>query len=236
MRHLNFSFRFSLLAVSILCLFIPSKAQEFYHGGLAYWMTDDNTAQVSYTYGDISGAIVIPSTIDAIVQPMYEEPYEVTVTITGIGSYAFYGCTGLTDITLPSTLTYISNYAFYRCNSLQQITCLAVNPPTVGGSQCFYSDNFDIYSTATLRVPKNSVTAYSNADVWKLFTNITAIADGQTGDVDGDGTVNISDVTALIDLLLSGAQEASAAADVDGDGVVNISDVTALIDLLLQKN
>ena len=236
MRHLNFSFRFSLLVVCALCLFMPSKAQEFYHGGLVYWMTDDNTAEVSYTNGSISGAIVIPSTIDAIVQPMYEEPYEVTVTITGISSYAFYGCSGLTDITLPNTLNYIGSYAFYRCNSLQQITCLAVNPPTVNGSQCFYSDNYDIYSTATLRVPKNSVTAYRNANVWSQFTNITAIADGQTGDVDGDGTVNISDVTALIDLLLSGVQETTAAADVDGDGVVNISDVTALIDLLLQNN
>ena len=53
-----------------------------------------------------------------------------------------------------------------------------------------------------------------------------------TGDVDGDGIVNISDVTALIDMLLSG-NISSDAADVDGDGIVNISDVTALIDMLL---
>lgn len=236
MRHLNFSFRFSLLAIIALCLFIPAKAQYFYHGGLAYRMTDENTAEVSYAYGDISGAIEIPSIIDAMVQPEYEEPYELTVTITGIGSYSLYGCTELTDITLPSTLTYIGYYAFYRCNSLQQITCQAVNPPTVDGSNSFYSYNFDIYSTATLRVPKNSVTAYSNANVWKLFTNITAIGDDSTGDVDGNGVVNISDVTALIDLLLSGAAEANATADVDGNGIVNIADVTALIDILLQKN
>ena len=56
-----------------------------------------------------------------------------------------------------------------------------------------------------------------------------------TGDVDGDGIVNISDVTALIDMLLSG-NISSDAADVDGDGIVNISDVTALIDMLLSGN
>ena len=56
------------------------------------------------------------------------------------------------------------------------------------------------------------------------------------GDVDGDSQVTISDVTALIDLLLSGAGSANATADVDGDGSVSISDVTALIDMLLSKN
>ena len=55
------------------------------------------------------------------------------------------------------------------------------------------------------------------------------------GDVDGDNNVTISDVTALIDFLLSGA-EAPAAADCDGDTNVSISDVTALIDFLLSGN
>ena len=58
------------------------------------------------------------------------------------------------------------------------------------------------------------------------------------GDVDGDGVVNINDVTTLIDYLLSGDATTVflAAADVDGDGEVNISDVTALIDYLLSGN
>ena len=55
------------------------------------------------------------------------------------------------------------------------------------------------------------------------------------GDVDGDNNVNISDVTTLIDLLLSGA-EMIPAADCDLDGNMNISDVTTLIDFLLSGN
>ena len=57
----------------------------------------------------------------------------------------------------------------------------------------------------------------------------------QRGDVDGDGNVNISDVTALIDYLLSGdaANVNTANADCDEDGNINIADVTALIDQLL---
>ncbi len=52
------------------------------------------------------------------------------------------------------------------------------------------------------------------------------------GDVDGDGNINISDVTALIDLLLTDGSM-TAGADVDGDGNLTISDVIALIDMLL---
>ena len=57
----------------------------------------------------------------------------------------------------------------------------------------------------------------------------------KVGDVNNDGLVNITDVTALINYLLSG--DASVinlpAADVNGDGPVNITDVTALINKLL---
>ena len=57
------------------------------------------------------------------------------------------------------------------------------------------------------------------------------------GDVDGDGSVRISDVTALIRYLLS--QNATginlAAADADQDGNIRISDVTALIRYLLSQ-
>ncbi len=58
------------------------------------------------------------------------------------------------------------------------------------------------------------------------------------GDVDADGNVNISDVTALIDYLLSGNASGIflANADCDLDGNVNISDVTTLIDYLLSGN
>ena len=67
------------------------------------------------------------------------------------------------------------------------------------------------------------------------FTAKNAI---QRGDVDGDGNVNIVDVTALINYLLGGSASDInlTAADCNTDGSVNITDVTALINYLLGGN
>lgn len=62
----------------------------------------------------------------------------------------------------------------------------------------------------------------------------SALSSDIIGDVDGDFNVSISDITALIDHLLTGqAGIILRNADIDGDGNVSISDVTALIDKLL---
>ena len=57
------------------------------------------------------------------------------------------------------------------------------------------------------------------------------------GDVNKDGSVNIADVTALIDYLLNndGSSIDLEAANVTQDGDINIADVTALIDRLLSS-
>ena len=57
-----------------------------------------------------------------------------------------------------------------------------------------------------------------------------------SGDVNGDGTTNITDVTDLINYLLTGNDSVidTWAADVDGSGTLSIADVTGLINVLLR--
>ena len=76
------------------------------------------------------------------------------------------------------------------------------------------------------------VTAYAD-----VMGEVTAPAT-RIGDVNMDGSVSISDVTTLIDYLLSGQANPfdSLAADVNADETISISDVTSLIDLLLSSN
>lgn len=55
------------------------------------------------------------------------------------------------------------------------------------------------------------------------------------GDIDGNGEVNMSDVTALINHILHAATYESSLCDIDGNGEVNVTDVTALINILLRN-
>ncbi len=53
------------------------------------------------------------------------------------------------------------------------------------------------------------------------------------GDVNGDGRVNVSDVSVLINMILGIVPVDESLADVNGDGRVNVSDVSALINIIL---
>lgn len=69
------------------------------------------------------------------------------------------------------------------------------------------------------------------------FSNEAGGSSFLIGDVNMDGYVNITDVTALIDYVLGGNANIDVqAANVNGDSAVNISDVTALIDQVLGSN
>jgi M6 family metalloprotease-like protein len=63
----------------------------------------------------------------------------------------------------------------------------------------------------------------------------TAPAHGyDLGDVNHDGSINISDVTMLIDYMLDdGNDVCPVCADINSDGTINIADLTALIDTML---
>ena len=54
-----------------------------------------------------------------------------------------------------------------------------------------------------------------------------------TGDVNGDGEINIADVNAIIDMILGSTID--NVGDVNGDGEVNIADVNAVIDIILRS-
>ena len=96
------------------------------------------------------------------------------------------------------------------------------------------------YSNSNITVTNaEGTTTIALAEVQDMyFSNEAGGNDFEIGDVNKDNVVNIADVTALIDYLLSGdASNINVdAADVNGDSVVNIADVTALIDMLLSTS
>lgn len=64
---------------------------------------------------------------------------------------------------------------------------------------------------------------------------VTSTSPSISGDVNGDGEVNIADINAVINIILGGTadEQTLERADVNGDGEVNIADINAVINLIL---
>ena len=81
---------------------------------------DDKTASVTYMGLYTSdnkdayvGNIIIPESIT------YSGT---TYSVTSIGDNAFWGCSGLTSVTIPNSVSYIGKYAFASCSGLTSVT------------------------------------------------------------------------------------------------------------------
>ena len=55
------------------------------------------------------------------------------------------------------------------------------------------------------------------------------------GDLNADGIINVSDVTALINHILGSESYSETIADINADGTINVTDVTTLTNYLLTK-
>ena len=76
-------------------------------------------------------------------------------SVTSIGNYAFTGCSGLTSLTLPSSVTSIGDYAFQDCSGLTSLTI--PSGVTSIGNQAFY----DCSGLTSLTIP-SGVTSIGN--------------------------------------------------------------------------
>ena len=79
-----------------------------------------------------------------------------------------------------------------------------------------------------------------NADMtlnaFRAYFQLSSTSEG-TGDVNGDGSITIADVTALVNIILGKEGTYNdGAADVNGDGTITIADVTALVNIILGKD
>ena len=112
------------------------------------------------------------------------------------------------------------------------------------------SENLDQYKVAYVFDKKDKYfwkpSSGYRSEAGSAFLRLTSTQAGNTtkvyidrwykasGDINGDGEINVSDVTALINKILGSSTYSDAVCDINGDGEINVSDVTALINLILK--
>ena len=121
-----------------------------------------------------------------------------------------------------------------------QIPADSLGKVSDGGNRihCFsvqYGKDAEGYEVVTLLNFKS----YNGVAVYQIGKNVGGDPEPPAivGDVNGDGTVDIADANAVINVIL-GSEEASkyeGRADVNKDGTVDIADVNAIINIILGK-
>lgn len=183
--------------------------------------------------------LVIPSTVTSIGGYAFYKcsglkSIVIPNGVTTIGVSAFYGCSGLTTITIPESVTsigetgdYLGSGVFSGCDGLTSILSLNSMPPTSKEGRLISFNN----ETCVVWVPKGSMNKYKEAAGWKDFKEIKELYDG---DVNFDGKVNKTDLNVLVAYLLgkNPADFHESQANPSGDGKINVADVVKLIDII----
>lgn len=84
---------------------------------------------------------------------------------------AFYNCSALETIVIPAQLSQISNHAYHGCLSVKSVMVRQINPMDI--SEDVFEE--EIYSNATLYVPKGRIKYYRNSSMWNKFSTIEEI-------------------------------------------------------------
>ena len=119
---------------------------------------------------------------------------------------------------------------------------------SIWGDELAWTDNksqntysFDLnpdWNKANLKVV-GYLSKYNNANPndCEVFNSLTVTPVTTSvviaGDVNGDGMVNVTDVTVLINTILGEADYSTEVCDINADGTVNVTDVTVLINVIL---
>jgi len=94
-------------------------------------------------------------------------------SVTSIGKYAFNGCTNLTTISIGSNIQSIGERAFANIDKLNKFTCYAGAVPTADRTtfENSYINYVDLY------VPSASVNEYNSKSPWREFGTINALSE-----------------------------------------------------------
>ena len=77
----------------------------------------------------------------------------------------------MTSVTLPASCSDLGMYAFYNCTGLTEIVCYATTPPSLANSPF----QGVVRANVTVKVPSSAVATYQSNNEWNKFGAITSI-------------------------------------------------------------
>lgn len=106
--------KFLLTTIAMLLCSVMANAYDFEVDGIYYNIISSTDLTVEVTSGDnkYTGEMIIPTMVN------YKSK---DLTVTSIGASAFYGCDGLTYISIPDSVRRIGAGAFDNCTSLKEV-------------------------------------------------------------------------------------------------------------------
>ena len=169
----------NLTAVTAFQLASGSSYYSIYSGCLY----DKNQTTLWRVPRGKSGSMSYPSTLTQLWTDCHENCTKITDAylpygLKTINSYAFYGCSALSKIRIPSSVTSLSATAvFYKINSGAYLYINMPNPPTITATNYFGMD----VGNVDLAVPYGKETTYKNAG-WTGFYGYNRSGVGQAYD------------------------------------------------------
>ncbi|MDO5559533.1 MAG: leucine-rich repeat protein [Oscillospiraceae bacterium] len=159
-------------------------------------------------------------------------------SIETIGNSAFSGCNSLVSVNIPEKVSTINSYTFLDCNLKSLVIPASVRyigRYAVGYEYKIISNGDGSYSYTIEK--DNDFTAIiglsgTAAQDYARLNNIS-FKELETGDVNNDGNINITDAVMIKRwILCSGSMPSLQAADLNHDGTVNIFDLMRLMQML----
>ena len=150
--------RLKLLALMwVIGIASPIASQAYYYDfkfdGICYNILseEDRTVEVAEPYQFVKGHISISPKV------IYNSK---SYSVTAIGEGAFYECSGLTSVDIPSSVTTIGDRAFIRCSGLTSVDI--PSSVTSIGASVFY----DCYRLTSVNIP-SSVTSIGESAFYR---------------------------------------------------------------------
>ena len=154
----------------------------------------------------------------------------------GIAGYAFYWQYGMTEVQIPNTVTNIGDYAFLGCEKLTEIR-IPQSVTDIGEGALGYldADGLKVEGFTIYGVAGSAAQQYAEENGFEF---IEVEPEYTLGDVDANGSVDISDLRLVLRAVCGKTElteNQKLAADVETDNDVNIQDLRKILRYVCQK-